>query len=100
MPIPVPEADALLANLADATDSKISVGAVLRELFRVFKGPKGFAEEIKLDFDTCPIGHANRIRIESDIMRTLSNYDGEVDDLPDDAETLEAMVREQLSSHE
>lgn len=89
-----------MTDLADVAESKISLGIALREIIRAFGGLREFAENVKLDFDSCPPGHANRIRIESDIMRTLSNYDGVVDDLPDDAETLEALVREQLSSHD
>lgn len=97
---PDPQSRKVFAELADATESKISVGGVLREIFRQWKGVEGFVREMKLDFDTCPLGHANRIRLESDIMRSLGNYDGDVDDMPDDIETLQAIVQEQLEQSE
>lgn len=94
-----PDANApnIMADLADATESRLSVGTVLRELFTAFGGPKGFAEQMKLDFDSCEPGHSNRIRIESDIMRALGNYDGDVDDLPADIEQLEAIARAEMA---
>lgn len=88
-----------LTALADV-NSNFSLGNILSEISRQWSGPQGFAKELKRDFDTCPIGHANRIRMECDILRLLAGFKGELDDLPDDIETLEAVAREAMKNND
>ncbi len=94
---PASESTDLLNNLSDTHSADPSMGAVLRAIFRQFQGPEGFAREVKADFDACNIGHANRIRIEADVIRALSNYEGDVEDKAVDQETLKAMARQLLA---
>lgn len=94
-PIPaMPEADAVLGNLADAAETKLSLGRVLRSLFLEFGGPTGFAQTVKLDFDALDPGAATRVKIETDMIRALGSFDGEVDELPADRESLVALAHQ------
>lgn len=97
VPLPADPKDAL-DYLSGAAELKISLGNVIRELFRQFGGPAGFAEEVKLDFDALEPGAATRVRIESDILRTLGNYDGDIDDLPADSESLRALLHQEIKA--
>ena len=90
------EAAEMLSSVADAKGN-VSINTLLKELFHAFGGAKGFVREVKLDFDSCAPGHANRVRIESDIMHTLAKSGTDKDDLPTDMETLEALAKQHMA---
>jgi len=85
-----------LNDLAGAT-TPIGIGEVLRCLMAEFGGPVGFAKEVKTDFDANKNGSANRIRIESDILRSLQNFGADDDEGSDDIEDVENQVRQLLA---
>lgn len=62
-----------LGALADPVTS-LNFGKVLREIMGQMGGPKGFAKEVKRDFDAVDPGHTARIRIEADLLRSLQAY--------------------------
>ncbi len=86
-----------LNDLADAT-TPIGIGEVLRCIMTEFGGPAGFAKELKADFDGNQEGSANRIRIESDILRSLQNFGADDDEGSDDIEHLENVHKELMAA--
>jgi hypothetical protein len=86
----------ILQDLLSPEGMNTSVRELVRALMAEFKGPAGLAKEIKADFDACPNGHANRIRIEQSIMGLLGNYGEDVGDSLNDPEQLEAMAKQLL----
>jgi hypothetical protein len=87
----------VMQDLLSPEGMNTSVREVLRALMAEFKGPSGLAREIYADFDACPKGHANRIRIEQSIMGLLGNYGEDVGDAMTDPEQLEAMAKQLLA---
>lgn len=86
-----------LNDLAGAT-TPIGIGEVLRCLMAQFGGPAGFAKEVKADFDANNEGSSNRIRIESDILRSLQNFGASDDEGSDDIEHLEGVARQLMGA--
>jgi len=86
-----------LNDVAEAT-TPIGIGEVLRCIMAEFGGPAGFAKELKLDFNANNEGSSNRIRIESDILRSLQNFGAGDDEEGDDIEDLENQARQLMGA--
>ena len=86
-----------LNDLTEATTA-IGIAEVLRCIMTEFKGPAGFAKELKLDFDKNNKGSANRIRIETAIIAALQKLDAGDDDGDDDIEHLETVARQLMAA--
>lgn len=89
------DADDVLGGMAAKSGGRIGIREVLTCVMSEFGGPEGFAHEVFLDFEANNVGSANRIRIESDILRAIQNY-GEPDDDDDDLGALEATAKQLL----
>jgi hypothetical protein len=87
------EAEDLIDVMGDPGASQVSIAEVLRCVMHEFGGAAGFAKQLKLDFQENNAGSANRIRIESDILKALQHH-GEPEDDGGDIKDLEAQARQ------
>ncbi len=92
------KAQDLLEDLADATDSQVSIAKTLSCLMEEFGGPAGFAHEVKLVYDDPETGSASRVRILSDTMRAMQAH-GEPDDPDEDIEDMERTAASLMQSN-
>jgi len=89
----VKDADDVLRDMVDKGEGRIGIREVLQCIMGQFGGPLGFSEKLFLDFEASKPGSANRIRIESDILRALQAF-GEPDDDDDDIGALAAEAKQ------
>lgn len=87
----------LLEALGNDDQTVTDIRRVLRAIMKRLGGPEGFAELICQDYTLLEAGNPGRIKIGSDILRTMASF-GEQDDATNNADlsTLEARARELL----
>ena len=84
----------LLKQLSEAGNCRASIRELIQCVMLAFGGPPGLARELKLDFEACEKGSANRIKIETTIIGLLQAFVSEEADEFEDEETLTALAKQ------
>lgn len=72
--------DAKLVDLMEAAKGRMDIREVLSDIVREFEGSKGLARCMRLDYEACKEGHANRVRLLTGILALMEKVGPQVEE--------------------
>ena len=71
----------------------LSGPALTRAMFAEFDGIEGFAKQLKIDFNACKPGAGARVRILTEMIKSVFAGAGQPEEDEDDPEAIEAELK-------
>lgn len=93
-------AESDLEQIVKVADESISAKSMLSAIMAEWKGPAGLANELRLDYEALPPGHAGRVKLQTLIVQALLKFGDTGDGDDEDPEVVEARLEEALRQYQ